>query len=535
LTTEAPLPGRGSGSAGRNAYADLLRETRGLRREQQQARDGWFAQLAGEKKEETLFELEILLKGLACFANPRNHPAAGRRQSTVSYDFREHLQHSRDGILRIVQLARTMLGERDRAFVFQQYLETVLPEDTARSRLITLAMVQESPEASLFALRQAFTNLIEVSAGLLRLQRINYRLFHSHIAIAIREIAQNAFFNPLTALEFRPEFDRIASTQVLELIQTVPGDQPHRLVALTFLALFRMLRYLRLLDAITLDHTERRVAGRGYLVLAVLRSDARALSNFLQRRSGELLAESYERDLMRVPSFEIASRDEDLRAEGRRLVAIKGALAGLSANLRLEMRRAFEHDLPPADAGTPDHELRNRLRQTAGTLRPALQNAILFLGKSLGVELDEGHIFDDKGARRTTSERLRRDVWMFAQIARAFAHKARHADPISDKWSGVESFAFIREFLSYFRSMGYPLLRAGDYPHAESLLSAMKGLQETDLLDPARLDAAIRECEAFYDFLIRLFEQISKRAELEGVHFDRHAAARSLKLYLLGD
>src|SRR6185503_14681182 len=137
------------------------------------------------------------------------------------------------------------------------------------------------------------------------------------------------------------------SAQVLELIQSVPGEQAHRLVALTFLSLFRMLRYLRLLDAIALDHSDRRVAGRGYLVLAVMRSDARALSNYLRRRAGALLAESFERELYRVPAAEIHARFDVLRAEGSRLFGIKGALTGLAANLRLEMRRTFEHDLPP--------------------------------------------------------------------------------------------------------------------------------------------------------------------------------------------
>src|SRR5262245_18300988 len=149
---------------------------------------------------------------------------------------------------RIVQLSRAMLGDRDRAFVFQRYLETVLPEDTARTRLLRAAMAQETPEASLFVLRHGFTNLIEVGGGLLRLQRVNFRLFYAHLATAMREIAQCAFFNSLSALEIRPEFDRISATHVLELIQGVPGEQAHRLVALTFLSLFRMLRYLRLLD-----------------------------------------------------------------------------------------------------------------------------------------------------------------------------------------------------------------------------------------------------------------------------------------------
>src|SRR5688500_19638974 len=135
---------------------------------------------------------------MACFSNPRNHPGAGRRQTIVSLDFREHLVHAQAAMLRIVQLARNMLGERDRTFVFQRYLETVLPEDTARTRLLHAAMAQESPEGSLFVLRHGFTNLIEVANGLLRLTRLNFRLFYAHLATAMREIAQSAFFNPLS-------------------------------------------------------------------------------------------------------------------------------------------------------------------------------------------------------------------------------------------------------------------------------------------------------------------------------------------------
>jgi hypothetical protein len=530
--SDAAPPLRNTGSPGHNAYAELLRDTRGLQREQQQAREAWFARLTADKKEETLFELEILLKGIACFANPRNHPGAGRRQTIVGQDFREHLLHAQGGMARVVQLARAMLGERDRAFAFQRYLETVLPEDTARTRLLHAAMAQETPEGSLFVLRHGFTNLIEVGSGLLRIPRLNFRLFYAHLTTAIREIAQSAFFNPLHALEFRPEFDRITSTQVLDLIQRVPGEQAHRLVALTFLALFRMLRYLRLLDAVALDHTDRRVAGRAYLVLAVLRSDARALANYLRRRAGALLAQSYERDLLRVSASDLAARYDELVAEGHRLVAIKAALTGIAANLRLEMRRAFEHDLPPADAALSEAERRVRLRTATQSLRPALQNAILFLGRSLGAQLEEGRVFDDQAARRATSERLRRDVWMFAQIARAFASKARHAGPAPDRWTGIASFAFVREFLSYFRAMGYPLLRVGDYPRVDAFMAAMSQLAETDLLDPSRLDAAILECEAFYEFLTGLFEQISRRDELAGVPFDRKEAARALRLYL---
>jgi hypothetical protein len=528
----SPVP-PGKAFSGRNAYAELLRDTRGMKREQQQARDAWFAGLAAERKDEILFELEILLKGLACFANPRNHPGAGRRRTFVSLDFREHLGQAQGGVLRIVQLSRALLGDRDRAFVFNRYLETVLPEDSARTRLSLSSLAeQQTPEESLVVMRQGLTNVVEVMNGLLKLPRVPFRLFYSMLATAIRESAQSTFFNPLAALEFRPEFDRIPSGQVLELIQSVTGEHAHRLVALSFLSLFRMLRYLRLIDGIALDHTDRRVGGRAYLVLSVLRSDARALSGYLRRRAGGLLADGFQRDLLRVPASQIGARFDELRSEGDRLVAIKGALTGVASNLRLELRRTFEHDLPPVEASLPEAELRARLREVTKNLRPAIQNAVLFLGKALKRTLEEGNVFDDLAARRASSDRLRRDVWMFAQIARAFASKARHADPTIDQWSKLQSFAFVREFLGYFRAMGYPLLRVGDYPRFDAFMSAMNGLSETDLLDPQRLGHAIDEAEAFHEFLIDLFNAISEREELKDIHFDRHAAARALRLYL---
>ncbi len=80
--------------------------------------------------------------------------------------------------------------------------------------------------------------------------------------------------------------------------------------------------------------------------------------------------------------------------------------------------------------------------------------------------------------------------------------------------------------------MGYPLLRSTDYPRFDSFLRAMERLEDTDLVDPARLEAAIDECVAFHSFLLQLFDDISKRDVLLGVPFDRRAAASALKLYI---
>jgi hypothetical protein len=517
-----------------DAYANLLRDSRGLRREQAQARETWLLLLRADKKEELLFELEILLKGLACFANPRNHPGAVRRAPVVAQDYREALILSRDGMGRIIALCRVLLPEHDRSFVFQRYLETVIPDDGLRTRLVRDTLTQDSPEESLFVLRHAMANLIEVATGASRLPRVPFRLFYALLALAQREISHSTYFNPLSALEFRPEFDRIANPQILGLMRLVPDEHARRLVALTFLSLFRMLRYLDLLEAMAMRTQEdaRRSAGGVYLVLSVLRSDARALAGYLRQRGGALLAESYERDLFAVPATEIVVRYEGLLIEGHRLLEIRAALDGISANLRLEMRRAFEHDLPRPESSPSIEQLRAASRQITHNLRPALQNLILFFGKSLGARLEDHGVFDDDSARRVLSDRLRRDVWMFAQIVRAVAQKVRAAAGREELWTGSSRLGFVGEFLVYFRAMGYPLLRASDYPRVETFVGAMTALAGDELVDPARLETALSECEHFFEFLSDLFDKIGHRSELQGASFDRRSAAESLRLYL---
>jgi hypothetical protein len=529
-----PPPRSAATRSEHDAYANLLRETRGLRRDQAQARETWLFHLHVERKEDFLFELEVLLKGLACFANPRNHPGAVRRAPVIAQDYREPLLLVRDGIGRIIALCRALLPERDRSFVFQRYLETVIPDDGLRTRFVRDTMTQDAPEESLFVLRHAMANVIEVATGATRLPRVPFRLFYALLSLAQREISRSIFFNPLSALEFRPEFDRIANPQILSLMRLVPDEHARRLVALTFLSLFRMLRYLDLLEGSLLRPPEEapRTAGAIYLVLSVLRSDARALSVYLRRRGGPLLAESYERDLLSVPAPEIVHRYEDLLGEGHRLLAIKAALDGISANVRLEMRRAFEHDLPRPESMTSFDQLRTSTRHVLANLRPALQNLVLFFGKALGARLEEHGVFDDEAARRVLSDRLRRDVWMFAQIVRAVTQKMRAVSHQGEGWGGASRLGFVSEFLVYFRAMGYPLLRASDYPRVDAFLTAMTALADDDLLDPVRLGAALEECERFHAFLSELFEKIGQRGELRGTNFDRRSAAEALRLYL---
>ena len=533
MASDDRIPRRETGSKPkvRDPYADLLRDTRGLRREQAAARDAWYASLSWDRKEETLFELEMLMKGLVCFANPRNHPGPVRKAPVIAMDFREELIVARQCIGRIIALCRLLLGSRDRAYVFQRYLEGLLPDDPSRARLNRDAPVQEGPEDSLLHLRHALTMIGEVMDGLLRLERIPYRLFHSAVVLAQREIQRNQFFNPLIALEFRPEFDRIRSVDVLESIQSVENDAAHRVVALAYLSCFRMLRYVQLIQSTCQDPTAVR---RSYVLLAVLRSDARAIVSYLRSRAAGVLADGFERELMKVPARELTARFDALARECAALANVRGTLEAIAAAVRVEVRAIFEMRVPQTNTAKPPAELAHSIVIAIGGLRETLQAGIAQLTVTLHGEIDPAKLFDDDTARRATGERLRRDVWMFAQVLRAFIARARATPDSPDKWAGYSSFQFVREFLGYFRAMGYQLLRSSDYPHFDRFIAALDGLYEADFLEPARLNSAISECEAFHQYLVATFERISGRDELVKVQFDKRAAAETLKLYLGG-
>ena len=513
----------------RDVYANLLRDTRAIRRDHASARDTWFASLPWERKEDTLFELEMLLKGIACFGNPRNHPGPPRRTPAVAQDFHEEMHTLRDAVSECIQLIRALLGEKDRAYQFSRYLETVIPEDAVRSRLVREQLTQDTPQEALFLLRNNFTAYVELIDGLLKLGRVSHKLYFAMHGTLTREIGRNAFFNPLTALEFRSELDRIRNPEVLEALEIVPSEAAHRVAALAFLALFRALRYVALIERYAAEPACVRLT---YVLISVLRSDIRALTHFLGQRAGEVMADGFEAELLGVSAREVITLHGELSRVAGVLVSLRGAFEATANTLGVEIRKALERDLPAADSGVPAVELGPQMIVAAAELRASLEHAIHTLCAEIRPGEPAPELTRDEGARRAASERLRRDVWMFAQVLRAFLAKARAAGGDQDLWAAQARFHFVREFLGHFRAIGYQLVRSSDYDRLDPFLETLEALRDADILDPDRLSAAIRECQELFDFLQGLFSQISKRAELRDAPFDKRSAADTLKMYL---
>lgn len=516
--------------ARRDYYAEFIEGSRWLRKEQAEARAAWFEALPWEHKERTLFRLEALLRGLVCFANPANHPGPPRGAEPVAArDFSRELDAVRASLRAAIDLARSLSGAADGSTVFQRYVESVVAQDHARIQMARRSLNQDTPEQSLDLLAAALGDLLEVLDGLPEELPVPHRTFSAALRLAQREIHRSEFFDPLDALEFRAEFDRIRSVAVLEVMGAIESDASRRVAALAFLALFRLLRYVELVG-----EEARRGGGGGALfpLLALLRSDAEALASFFSKEAATWIAEGFGRGFESCGPEEIASRWDRLGGEYRDLKALRALLASMGNQLRLELRKAYEQQLPPPDAPADIGGLAASVERATALLRSYIQNAVVMLAREFVFTLEGEAVFDDFTSNRARSERLRRDIWMFRQILRGFLEKAQGSPAAADQWAGMSTFRYVREFVSYFRSMGYQLLRYSDYARFDEFMGLVEPLRDGGVLEEAQLGNVVRACRDFNLFLEEMFGAVSRRSELAGVEFDKRDAARTLRLFL---
>jgi hypothetical protein len=514
----------------RDYYTELIEGSRWLRREHAQAREKWFEGLILVEKEHLLFEFEMLLKGLVCFGNPVNHPGPPLRgEPAVSRAFKAELAIAREIMRRLVDVGRKLTTTKGKSIVFQRYLESVIAQDEARFKMVKQSLDQDNPPQSIALMVAAFANLTEVVEGLLRLPYISFRLFSNVINMAQREIHRSTFFDPLAALEFRIEFDVVSPKATLQLIRGINSEPARRVMSLTFLSLFRVLRYILAVRR-SISHQVPAPALLGWL--AVLRSDVRALTIFFKRESARWLSEGFAKLYEGLGPRALTLHYDQFETEFHQLKSLKELLSSIGDQLRLEQVKAYEYHLPAVAAIKSWDQFKERTVAATQSLYAFVQNAAVLLAKEFDPDISGAIMFPDFVSDKDRSNRLRRDVWMFQKVLRAFIEKTKGSYVATDKWSKMANFRFVREFVRYFRSMGYQLLRYSDYAEFDKFMDLVDRLRDGDVLEVQRISNVITACEHFMTFLDQTFEAVSRREELRDLPFDKKEAARTLKLFL---
>ncbi|MBS2022231.1 MAG: hypothetical protein JST92_07460 [Deltaproteobacteria bacterium] len=478
-------------SVAQDFFFELMRDSQRVRAVYLAERERWIRTLEVSGREEILFELEMLLRGLDRFFNLRN--LFGDVPPSPDRDFRDELKSARDSIHRAVHLSRRLILQRqEQALLFRSFVEGTLADDRARARLGAELREQRTPEESLFLLRAGLMAHLGILDHLLRLDFAPQALFLDVGRALQHELYVSRYFCPPTALEFRGEYDRVSSVRLLEALRTLEDDKKRKAFALALLAAFRSLRSLRYVPAPPTPHTRRVL-----VILALVRSELLALVGYL------------EGDLPRLCAT----------PEG------VGPAAQAGRASATPLRDALIKVAPLLAGPIVD---RRQLDDTRDELVEATKNCIGALAAGLDPTLDRKALFEDDAARLELSERLRRDLWVFAEMCRHTAKKLEVAQ------AGISVAEPLRRFAMEFRDVGYQLLRHSDRELFDRFLDLLEGWSggrrgESSMLRAQRLRD---DCRRFAEILDRAFETVNKRGELKGVGIDQAVYDDALKRHL---
>lgn len=466
----------------RDFYADLMRTTQASRAGVLAERERWLRALSVEGREEQLFEFEMLLRGVERYFNLHNVVVDAQERPLVTRDFHEELEDVRDAIHRAIRIARRLQDpDSDSKMVFRKYVETQLADDRIRRAFIEEELDQDTPQESLFVLREAFEALRNLMDHLLKLPVCGLGLFTDVGNLALREIVLNRYFRPFRPLEFRVEYDRLRSVRILDLLAAQPQDS-RPLLTTAFLALFRLLHYLSYVEQAAEDTAPR----RSRVVLALVRSEAVSLVGYLRQE----LATQVGPKRLKAASLRAA---RDIAKETNRI----------AREVLVELDGAKDTPMKAAVAFT------QLFRAQVVALVEALEPGTLATQDA----------FTPLVAQEALAQRLRKDLWVFGQLCRA-TETALRAEEVP---AAEGTLTALKAFLGYFQDVSYQLLRYSDYEPFDRFTALMVELPWPPE-GPGIRHRLAEDLRQFTQTLEATFASVSRRVLLQGRSFDRKDA-----------
>ncbi len=462
----------------RDFFFELFKDSENLRPHYQLEREIWFRQLDLPRKEERLFELEMYLRAVGCFFNLHNQLPDNRDQA-ITRDFADELLVLSAALERGIALSQLLLDRGlANSFEFRAYVENQVAPDYLRLQILRRTLDQKRPEESLYLLNRCFRDMKKMTDQLLKRPPCTYHLFYHLGQVVTREIAFNRFFNPLLILEFRPEYDRIRSVIILDAIRAIPVASERRAASRIFLALFRLLHYLRYIPR----QGQPRILRRSLILFTLFHSEASTLEGFLRVLAGKRPAGS---QALAEAALEVSRRLERQLRElfGERQVV-----------LDLERSRLQGQDDRSLDSSRAllDAFLKDCVARVVGVYRP-------------GVTADD--LFDSDRSQREQSHRLRADLWLFRQlIERALDHSGRQPR--------LRIPPPLLHFSDYFLETSYNFLRYGDGGPFERYHAILAEGRQRGGGNGVWRSRFIEDSQRFRDYLIETYDLVCRRSEL---------------------
>ena len=472
------------------------------------ARDEWVAGLDLEGKEELLFEIDMLLRGLDRFFNLDNL-FFSNREEIIQRDFTEEMGIVTQLLKRLVSLTAKLLdnsGPGDHHF--QRFVQAQVADDLVRDMIVEKSLSQDTPRQSLYLLHDGLSQVQVITEALHVKERIAYPIFKSIGEIIRRQILLNRYFNPLQQMSFSPTYDRIHNRIIRDIVKAIPHGTLQRRISFVFLAFFRLLHYLRFINPKSAD--------LGYLkssllVFALIRSEARAFLPYLDHGFKDQLFD-FEGNLEADASMEIVTAEINDRA-----VALASELDSLSYQMTMELQKVSAEELANASEITRVLQLRGMVENAHGILQGFFQQAVVNLARIFEPDIEGRTIFPHFESRKAQSKRLLEDVMAFRTIMSLFEERMETDPNLQIYPHAVAYLKALKRFLEYFKDNTMLLLRFNDLTEFGEFLRVVHVLTPGQLKDGQMMQAFLLRTKPFRIYVETTIAQIRQRQDLDGV------------------
>ncbi len=449
--------------------------------------DNWLA-AAKKKNRDAFSELDVLLRALDRFFNIENLPVL--KEDVSGKNFFDEMNAVKDTILRVVGILDMLIPEtKKNVYWFQKFAQSKFLTDKKRDALREELYKQDVPEKSLFLLYDSFVNLKGIITDIMKTDHIPYLTFANIGQILARELRENVHFNPFR-YDLNPQFDVIENREISRVVKEIAAQDMKKQVSVMLLHLFKFLRYLRYADASTRFGS----LNSSLLIILLLRSEFALFTGYLET----------------VP--------RKLEDQG-----LKTLVKAISYQFSMESKRVFLQELKDVFRNKSPQYLKGRIENGHGILKNLSEQSIAQIVHYFSPEVKESDIFETFVTRVEQSLRLREDIMILHRFLFLFEQAT------SEKKARI--FDAMRNFMLYFQSFTFKLLRYDDYEEFVSFFSKMLAFNKNEIRGRG-LDKLSDKTKQFRIFIETCLRQISNRAELTGVPVDMNRIENSLNQYL---
>ena len=411
-------------------------------------------------------ELAVWLRALRSFFNAANHPLSDTERAAIGErSFKCETGVVRDALVRCLHLLSTLSRNGGPQGLAEEGAVSPLREATPAAALGLVGAKQ-----SLDDLGEVFKDVSRLSDSLLESSSVGFTAWSSLGSVLERELRRSEAAGLILAAGQAAGAAELQE-QLVKLAQGLtPEDLGEDLLEI-FQAFSRLLALLRFVEVSLKGDTQLK---RLLPVFTLIHEETRSLLDFIEGRA--------------------------LRIEG----VEKGAseiLDGTAYAVRMELRKAFEHELTGLCSVRQPPQLFAKVENATGLLRDCYQQSVVALAQSFEPGLDGGTLFRSFMTKLEQSLELRRELWkLVLLVARTSADG--HEPPATH----------VLEVLSTFGEGAQRFLMYKDWETLERFTEEIESAR-----DAGELSRTLHRFEAYLE---TLFGQVNMRAVLADRPFD---------------